>query len=108
MLMKLYEAAIGEKIFEHSERNQLNFFAAAAKAQRQTKKKEPTWSDPVKIFVWTAKNDFRFISEADEKRGERALKSLRRPKVDTSIKELTSSSFQDSMESILAKGRKSL
>ena len=53
--------------------NLLNFFASASKAKR-------SWKDPIKIFVWTVRNNFKFITETDERRAETALKSYRRKK----------------------------
>lgn len=71
LLLMLYRSALEERVFEHSEINLLNFFSAAAKAKRN-------WKDPIKIFVWTVRNNFKFITETDEKQAERALKSYRR------------------------------
>ena len=72
-----------EGIFHDSERNLLNFFAAAVKAKRTTKKNELFWRDPVKVFVWTVKNQFKYINESDEVRAQKVLSNYRMKNPDT-------------------------
>ena len=70
LLLMLYRSAIQQKALVHSERNLLNFFSSAVKAKRG-------WSDPVKMFVWTVRNDFKYITEEDEKRSMSLIKNYR-------------------------------
>ena len=72
-VLALYRSALKLKLFTHSERNLLNFVAAAVKAKR-------TWSKPIAMFVWTVKNNFQFITQQDEIRAEEILISIRRKK----------------------------
>jgi len=77
-LLRLYQSALEERLFEHTEENLLNFFASAVKAKRTNKKKEGYWRDPVKVFVWTVKNQFKYINDGDEIRAQGLLKDYRR------------------------------
>lgn len=70
LLLMLYRSAIQQKALVHSERNLLNFFSSAVKAKRG-------WTDPVKMFVWTVRNDFKYITEEDEKRSMSLIKNYR-------------------------------
>ena len=71
LLLMLYRSATQQKALIHSERNLLSFFSAAVKAKRG-------WTEPVRMFVWTVRNDFKYITEGDEKRAISLIKNYRR------------------------------
>ena len=73
LLLLLYQSAVEQKVFNHSERNLLSFFATAVKAKR-------SWDNSIGIFVWTVRNNFKFINDSDEAQAEIALKKYRASK----------------------------
>jgi len=71
LLLMLYRSAVEQKVFHHNERNLLSFFATAVKAKR-------SWTNPIRMFAWTVRNDFKYINDSDEKQAEKTLKSYRK------------------------------
>ena len=58
-LLELYRQALAQKLFQHSEANLFSFLASAVKAVR-------AGDDPARLFIWTIRNNFQFITGTDE------------------------------------------
>ncbi len=70
-LVELYRQAVEQGWFVDSSMNFLNFVASAVKSVRKSK-------SPVRLFVWTVRNGFRYISNQDEERAQSVVATIRR------------------------------